>query len=35
VYKPVGAEEVRVTDGTGCGIEKPKKEYEGGIYTAD
>jgi formamidase len=35
VYKPVGAEEVRVTDGTGCGIEKPKNEYEGGIYTAD
>lgn len=26
-YKPVGEEEVRVVDGTGCGIEKPVGEY--------
>ena len=26
-YKPVGEEEVKVTDGTGSGIEKPRGEY--------
>jgi formamidase len=26
-YKPVGEEEVKVLDGTGCGIEKPSERY--------
>jgi len=26
-YKPVGDEEVKVVDGTGCGIERPTAEY--------
>lgn len=26
-YKPVGEDEVRVVDGTGCGIERPGGEY--------
>lgn len=27
-YKPYGEERVRVRDGTGCGIEKPTRQYQ-------
>jgi formamidase len=26
-YKPVGEEDVKVVDGTSCGIEKPTAQY--------